>query len=303
MKIAVIGAGIIGVTTAYELACDGHEVTVFERRAAAAEEASFANAGLVAPGYVSPWAAPGMPGKVIGHLLSHYAPVRVGWQLSMRDMVWIWKWLRACNLETYLAHRTQLQRLAFYSRDRLHHITRHLSLEYERSDGNMVMLRSEKDSKLVQPGLQVLRDAGVSFKEISPTDARKIEPALNPDTEFFGAVHLPDDEVGNCRQFALLLKNTAQRMGVDFLFNKEVTRVAAGAQISLAGESAARSYDAVVMCAGLASARLLAPIGLKIPLKNCITALQKLLLDGFCCTLDGLSGIAVTMPCRTARSG
>ena len=130
----------------------------------------------------------------------------------------------------------------------------------------MVLLRSEKDSKLVQPGLQVLRDAGVSFKEISPTDARKIEPALNPDTEFFGAVHLPDDEVGNCRQFALLLKNTAQRMGVDFLFNKEVTRVAAGAQISLAGESAARSYDAVVMCAGLASARLLAPIGLKIPL-------------------------------------
>ena len=266
MKIAVIGAGIIGVTTAYELACDGHEVTVFERRAAAAEEASFANAGLVAPGYVSPWAAPGMPGKVIGHLLSHYAPVRVGWQLSMRDMVWIWKWLRACNLETYLAHRTQLQRLAFYSRDRLHHITRHLSLEYERSDGYMVLLRSEKDSKLVQPGLQVLRDAGVSFKEISPTDARKIEPALNPDTEFFGAVHLPDDEVGNCRQFALLLKNTAQRMGVDFLFNKEITRVAAGAQISLAGESAARAYDAVVICAGLASARLLAPMGLKIPL-------------------------------------
>ena len=57
-----------------------------------------------------------------------------------------------------------------------------------------------------------------------------------------------------------------EEMGVDFLFNKEVTRVAAGAQISLAGESAARSYDAVVMCAGLASARLLAPMGLKIPL-------------------------------------
>ena len=61
IPIAIIGAGIIGVTTAYELSRDGHEVTVFERRAAAAEETSFANAGIVAPGYVTPWAAPGMP--------------------------------------------------------------------------------------------------------------------------------------------------------------------------------------------------------------------------------------------------
>ena len=268
MKIAVIGAGIIGVTTAYELACDGHEVTVLERRTATAEEASFANAGLVAPGYVTPWAAPGMPTKVLGHLLSQYAPVKVGLPLAGRDLVWMWKWLRACNLDTYLAHRARLQRLAFYSRERLHHLTSDLSLEYERSDGYMVVLRSEKDSKLAQPGLQVLRDAGVSFKEISPADARKVEPALNPDTPFFGAIHLPDDEVGNCRQFALLLKSKAQRLGVDFQFNTEVKRVicANGTRLDIDGESAPRQYDAIVMCAGLASARLLAPLGLKIPL-------------------------------------
>ena len=70
MKVAVIGAGIIGITTAYELAADGHEVTVFERRGAGAEECSFANAGVVAPGYVTPWAAPGMPGKVFRSLFS-----------------------------------------------------------------------------------------------------------------------------------------------------------------------------------------------------------------------------------------
>jgi D-amino-acid dehydrogenase len=268
MKIAVIGAGIIGVTTAYELACDGHEVTVLERCGAAAEEASFANAGLVAPGYVTPWAAPGMPTKVLGHLLSQYAPVKVGLPLATRDLVWMWKWLRACNLDTYLAHRTKLQRLAFYSRERLHHITNDLSLEYERSDGYMVLLRSEKDSKLAQPGLQVLREAGVSFKEVSPDHARTIEPALNPDTSFFGAIHLPDDEVGNCRQFALLLKNKAQQLGVNFQFNTEVKRVicANGARLDIAGESVERRYDALVMCAGLASAHLLAPLGLKIPM-------------------------------------
>src|SRR4051812_47485740 len=82
LKVAVIGAGIVGVTTAYELAADGHDVTVFERRGAAAEETSFANAGVVAPGYVTPWAAPGMPAKVLRHLFSRHAPVRVGWPLA-----------------------------------------------------------------------------------------------------------------------------------------------------------------------------------------------------------------------------
>ena len=66
MRVAVIGAGIIGVTTAFELAVDGHDVTVFERRSSAAEETSFANAGVIAPGYVTPWAAPGMPGAAQG---------------------------------------------------------------------------------------------------------------------------------------------------------------------------------------------------------------------------------------------
>ena len=77
MRIAVIGAGIVGVTTAYELALAGHEVTVFDRCASVASEASFANAGIVAPGVVSPWAAPGMPWKVLRHLLGRDAPVRL----------------------------------------------------------------------------------------------------------------------------------------------------------------------------------------------------------------------------------
>ncbi|MEP7283252.1 MAG: FAD-dependent oxidoreductase, partial [Rubrivivax sp.] len=61
MRVAVIGAGIIGVCTAYELAADGHEVTVLERGSGVAGGTSFANAGVIAPGYVTPWAAPGMP--------------------------------------------------------------------------------------------------------------------------------------------------------------------------------------------------------------------------------------------------
>lgn len=267
MRIAIVGAGIIGITTAYELAADGHEITVLERHGTVAEETSFANAGVVAPGYVTPWAAPGMPTKVIGHLLSRHAPVKLGLPLTARELSWMWRWWRACRVETYLANRARMQRLAFYSRQRLRQLTAELKLDYDRSDGYMVLLRSDKDRALVQPGLQVLREAGVNFAEIGPAEARKIEPALNPDTDFSGAVHLPDDEVGNCRQFALQLKTEAIRLGVRFEFGTCVEKLAGdGPALTVAGEANARQFDAVVLCAGLASAELLRPLGLKIPM-------------------------------------
>lgn len=268
MRIAIVGAGIIGVTTAYELAADGHEVTVFERRSAAAEETSFANAGVVAPGYVTPWAAPGMPGKVAKYLFSQHAPVKLALPLTGADVAWMWKWFRACKLDTYLTNRARMQRLAFYSRDRLHDLTARLQLDYDRSPGYMVLLRSEADSKLIQPSLQVLRDAGVAFREISSDQARLVEPALNPDTQFMGAVHLPSDEVGNCRQFALLLKKEAEALGARFEFNVNVVALDPShpATLAVQGEPAPRRFDALVMCAGMASARLLRPVGLKIPL-------------------------------------
>ena len=268
MRIAVIGAGVIGTTSAYELACDGHEVTVFERRSAAAEESSFANAGVLAPGYVTPWAGPGMPAKVARYLFSRHAPVKLGLPLSMAELAWIWRWLRACNLQSYQANRARLQRLAFYSRERLHEISSELQLEYDHSTGSMVVLRSEQDARLAQPGLQLLRDAGVAFSELNPQDARKVEPALNPDTPLFGAIHLAQDEVANCRQFTLLLKNEALRLGAEFAFNTVVQGLnpASPTHLQIEGEASARHFDAVVVCAGLDSAKLLRPIGLKIPM-------------------------------------
>ncbi len=268
MKIAVIGAGIVGVTTAYELARDGHAVTVFERRGAAAEETSFANAGIIAPGYVTPWAAPGMPGKVLGQWWQRHASIRMAWPLSADDLKWAWKWYRACQLDTYMVNRANMRRLAFYSRARLHAIRADLRLEYDRSDGYLVLLRTERDREMVQPSLQVLRDAGVAFRVLEPTQARLVEPALDEQTRMVAAVQLPDDEVGNCRQFALLLKNAAQRLGVQFRFNTAVRAIATGspAAVLVQGEPAATDFDAVVMCAGVESARLLKPVGVTLPL-------------------------------------
>ena len=268
MKIAIVGAGIIGVTTAWELACDGHEVMVFERRGAAAEESSFANAGVVAPGYVTPWAAPGMRAKVLRSLLSTHGAIKVRWPLAMRDFAFMSRWQRACKLETYLANRSRMQRLAFYSRKRLHEISAACELEYERSDGYMVLLRSKREKKLVQAGLEVLRAAGSSFRELDADEARKIEPALSTDTALHGAIHLPDDEVANCRQFALLLKWEAESLGAQFHFNCDLAPLSRSAptSLALAAGSEAHRFDAVVVCAGVDSAALLQPLGLRIPL-------------------------------------
>ena len=269
MKIAVIGAGIIGVTTAYELARDGHEVTVFERRLAAAEEGSFANAGIVAPGYVAPWAVPGMSWKIARHLFSRHAPVRIGTALTPGDLAWMWQSWRACQPETYLANRARMQRLALYSRECLRELRAELQFEYDRGTGYLVLLRTDKERALMQPGLQLLRDAGLAFRELGAEEARQIEPALHPHTSLAQAIHLPDDEVGNCRQFALLLKNQSQHMGVNYAFDTAIEAIdtSAGMALRLAGEASPRRFDAAVLCAGVDSARLLRPLGIKLPLK------------------------------------
>lgn len=268
MNIAIVGAGVIGVTTAYELARDGHRVTVFERHGSVAEETSFANAGVVAPGYVTPWAAPGMPGKVLGYLLRRHAPVKLRRPLSVAEVAWGWHWWRACDAQTYARNRARMQRLALYSRERLHRLSAEEHLEYERSEGYMVLLRSERDRVLAQPGLQLLRDAGIRFSEVDAAQARRIEPALNPDTDFVGAIHLPDDEVGNCRQFTVLLRERARALGVTFAFDAAVARLADSPEptLWLTGQAATQRFDAVVVCAGLHSAALLRPLGLRLPL-------------------------------------
>ena len=269
MKVAVVGAGIVGVTTAYELSADGHEVTVFERKSQVAEETSFANAGIVAPGYVTPWAAPGMPLKVLSHLISPHAPVRVRWPLSASDLRWMWQWWRACRLDTYLHNRARMQSLAFYSRDRLHHLAHQLQLDYERSQGYLVLLRTEKELALVQPGLKVLRETGTTVATLNPDATRRLEPALNPDTHFIGALHLPDDEVGNCRQFAWALKHETQKRGTKFCFDTVVHSLKAGPGKTLRVHSAQgeANFDHVIVCGGVDSTALLKPLGLQIPLR------------------------------------
>ena len=270
MRVAVIGAGIVGVTTAHELAADGHAVSVFERRAAVAAEASFANAGVLAPGYVTPWAAPGMPGKVLGQLLGRHAAVRFGGWSSLACLPWIWRWWRACSPAVYRRNRSAMQALAQYSRQRMDDLTARLQLDYEQAQGYLVLLRGQRDVAKAQPGLALLRELGVNHQLVDATRAHAIEPGLNRDTPLAGAIHLPSDGVGNCRQFAHLLRQEAQRLGAVFHFEHDVSRVEPGQQPRVdwqtGGAPHSEAFDAVVVCAGVEANAVLAGVGVKLPL-------------------------------------
>ena len=296
MRVAVVGAGITGVTTAYELAAAGHEVTVIERWGGVAAEASFANAGVVAPGYVTPWAAPGMPGKVLSYLLARHAPVRLNARLDAGTLAWLWKWWRACKPRRYQANRSSMHRLATFSRERLHQLTNELQLEYERNDGYLVLLRGAQDLAATQPGLKLLGELGVGFELLDAAGCRRVEPGLNPAMPLQAGIYLASDEVANCRQFAILMRGQAQRLGAQFRFHTTVqalhpgrtplltqqylppddstlTGVAAEARSSdgaptvpMPAEAFSEEFDAVVLCAALGSPALLAPHGLRLPL-------------------------------------
>lgn len=264
-KIAVIGAGIIGVTTAYELASQGHVVTVYEKNAACAEETSFANGCVFSSGFVTPWIAPGLPKQLLGKIFREHSPVRLG-GVGARELAWISKWRSACKTENYLVHRSQLHNLASFSQEVFSDITRRLNLDYEHSSGFTVLFRSPEELKLSQKTHQTYREMGVEFKELGPEEIKALEPALNPETPLSGGLYFPADGVANCRQFALQLKEECERLGVVFEFNAAVNPLAYEQPTQVEIAKSKTRFDAVVMCAGTQSAALLAPLGLKIPL-------------------------------------
>lgn len=267
MKVAVIGAGVIGITTAYELAAQGHQVSVFERNGATAEECSFANTGVASAGYAAPWARPSVFKHILSHLWQRDTPLRIS-SPSMSDWRWLWQMRKASKPTTFARNRASMLRLAEYSTHRMRTLTDTLNLEHEHSLGFMALLRTEREIQLMQDSLQVMREAGLSFKSLNAEEARGIEPALNPDTALAQAVYFPDDEVGNCRQFTLLLKGEAETLGVKFHFNTPVQPLS-NAQpkiIRTSEQDMGEKFDAVVVCAGLASAQIVRPLGLRIPL-------------------------------------
>ncbi|MBS0307911.1 MAG: D-amino acid dehydrogenase [Proteobacteria bacterium] len=266
-QIAVIGGGVIGVCTAYFLAEAGHQVVLVERLSNVAEKASFGNAGVVAPGYVMPWAAPGMPKKILSYLFKSEAPVLLKPTLDRALWRWVRMWLAECEIDRFRINKARMQRIALYSRDVLGQLRQHYQLEYEQTQGYLQLFRTELDVQMAQPALAMLAENNVTHQMVDADQARIIEPALSKNTPLAGGLYLPNDEAGNCPLFAKQLRGIAQGMGVEFYFGSEVTSIAPeGNRISFRIDERDFSADAVVVAAGIDSTRLLAPLGIKVPL-------------------------------------
>jgi D-amino-acid dehydrogenase len=253
VRIAVIGAGLAGVTTAYELATAGHDVEVLERRSSIAAEASFAQAGVVAPAWVEP--------------LAGCSPWRLGLAVPTR-WAWLGRAVAAHRQRLFTPRRLALQRLALASRQSLLELTRALDLDFDQADGVLVLLRHERQLRAHRATLKRMAELGVAFDLVDAERARQIEPALNPAQPLRAAIHLPQDAVGNGRQFAHQLKAQAVRKGAHFRFDTAVSRLQPGSPVTLVlADGSTVVADAVVVCAGIDAAPLLAGAGLTLPLR------------------------------------
>ena len=304
----MVGGGVAGTTTAYELTLDGHEVTVFERRSTIAEEASFATGALVAPGWTADWTG-------------SRRQVRLPWGTRQSDGLrltrlpagaewpWLWQWVQA-GKGGRLAHgHRQLHQLLQYSQARQLAITTERELDHDRSQGMLVLWRDERDNEKAQPALALLRESGIAFKLLDAAQARALEPALRAETTLHSAVELSGEGVSNCREFALLLRATAQSMGCRFEFDTRVAALHPGAQGQMTvstrpagdsdgGEPGEERFDGVIVCAGVDSAGLLKPLGLRLPMStvygHTLSAAVREPLDApLSAVLDARTGVSI----------
>lgn len=224
MKVIIIGAGVIGVTSAYFLAKAGCEVTVLDRRSAVALETSFANAGQISPGYSSPWAAPGIPLKAMKWMLSKHSPLVLRPQVDVNQWRWMISLLANCTAEAYQRNKSRMVRVAEYSRDVLSELRAEHQLDFAHgTSGTLQVFRSEAQLNGMLKDVQVLQQFGVPHEVLTPEGCAVAEPGLaRVRDKIVGGLRLPDDQTGDCRRFTAGLAKVAADMGVTFRFGVEV---------------------------------------------------------------------------------
>ena len=269
MKIIVLGAGVVGTTTAFYLQQAGHEVTVLDRQPGAGMETSFANAGQVSPGYSAPWAGPGVPLKAVRWMLMTHRP------LVIRPLLdpFMWRWmalmLRNCTEAAYHVNKARMVRLAEYSRDCLRTLRANTALTYDdRQRGTLQLFRTQKQMDHVGEDTQVLDEGGVPYEVLDPAGCIAAEPALaHAHGRFLGGLRLPGDETGDAHQFTQRLAAQAAALGVTFGYGVDVQQLEheAGRITAVVAGGERITADHYVVAFGSYSRKLLLPLGFEIP--------------------------------------
>lgn len=269
MKVVVLGAGVIGVTSAWYLSQAGHEVVVVDRRSGPALETSFANAGEISPGYASPWAAPDVPQKALRWLFMHHAPLILHPRLDPATVRWLLAMLGNCTHGAYRRNKGRMVRLAEFSRDRLIDLRAQTGIAYdERTQGTLQLFRKQKQLDGVAKDVEVLKADGVPFEVLDPAGCVAAEPGLaQSDAPFVGGLRLPNDETGDCFKFTNALADLARTAGVTFLQGRTVKRLIKDENkiVRVETDQGDLTADAYLVAMGSYSPQIVAPLGLRLP--------------------------------------
>lgn len=225
MHIVVLGAGVVGVTTAYQLAKDGHRVTVIDRQSIAANETSYGNAGMIAPGHSYTWASPKAPGILLRSLFQRDQALRLSLRADPRMWAWCLKFLLNCTAERAATNTGRKLKLAQYSQSVLHQTLADTNIEYDRNTrGILYLYRDQKSFDGGVAHMKILQDGGQEFRILDFAGVIQIDPALKAARgKIYGGLHGPTDETGDCHMFTNALAEICRQRGVEFRYETTIT--------------------------------------------------------------------------------
>jgi D-amino-acid dehydrogenase len=274
MQIVVLGAGVVGVTSAWFLAKAGHRVTVVDRQPEAARETSFANGGQVSVSHAEPWANPDAPARILKWLGREDAPLKFRLRLDAAQWAWGARFLLECLPARTSRNAAAVAALARLSHTMLKTVRAEAGIEYdELSRGILHLFTEAADLDVARRKNPELQALGLKLEIKHRDDCFAIEPALAASrVPIHGGLFCPDDESGDARKFTQALAAQAAAEGVDFLYGVTVERIErAGGRVTgvrVATESGKETLgaDAYVVCLGSYSPRFTAPLGERLPI-------------------------------------
>lgn len=270
MHIAILGSGVIGVSTAWHLVQSGHQVTIIDRQPEVAQETSFANAGMLSFGYANPWAAPGVPRKALTWMMQELSPVHVQpGAISGSTLRWLYRMWSQCNAKAYDRNKHQLLALAEYSRQCFISLRKKRRFPFdERQQGTIELFRDEQKAAEVSTDLSVLNDLGIKADLLDRNGVLALEPGLKASqSKFFGGLRFPNDNTGDCRLFTQELMRECKTLGVVFQGNTQIESLTFSnntIQSVITNEEQIQA-DAFVVALGSYSPMLLRPLGIHLP--------------------------------------
>ncbi|HEX2198814.1 MAG TPA: D-amino acid dehydrogenase [Burkholderiales bacterium] len=270
MKVLVLGAGVVGVTSAWYLAQAGHEVTVLDRQPQAAQETSFANGGQISAAHAEPWAKPSLLPKLARWLGREDAPLLFRARADWAQWEWALRFLGECMPGAFERNCRALAGLAAYSRECLLALRDRLGISYDHlSRGILHFATDARDFEVLARGAEAVRTLGIAREVKSAPECLALEPALRDSHDpVAGGVYTPSDESGDAHRFTRELARLASQCGVAFRFNAALKALEAeGGSVTAARleDDQRLSADAYVVALGSYSPLLLRPLGIRIP--------------------------------------